>query len=240
MCLLAGGGYAEKVCAHETHCLPIPPNLSFEEAAAIPEVFLTAYQALFMIGELQPEQWVLIHAAGGGVGSAALQLARCIEAKTIATSRSIEKLEKCLELDAMAVINTSDGQVTKVLEITEGHGAELILDFIGASYLAQNMEALAMGGAIIFLATLGGAIQKEFNLSLLLKKWATFSGTTLRNRPPEYKAKLVEEFSRFALERFESGLLKPIVHAVFSWNEVEKAHDELKQNRAFGKIVLIT
>ncbi len=135
MALLAGGGYAQKVSAPESHLMPIPPNLSFEEAAAIPEVFLTAYQALFLIGELQPKQWVLIHAAGSGVGTAALQLARSASAHSIATTRSQDKLERCLTLGAEAVINpTKGGFVNKVDEITQGHGADLILDFVGAPY----------------------------------------------------------------------------------------------------------
>ena len=239
MCLLSGGGYAEKVCVPETHCIPIPHNLSFEEAASIPETFLTAYQALFLIGELQPDQWVLVHAAGSGVGTAALQLARQINAKTIATSRSKDKLEKCLELGANAVINTSGKTFAKtVLETTEGHGADLILDFVGAPYFQENMEALSVGGCIIFISTMGGSKLGDFNLLPLLKKWVTLTGTTLRNRPASYKQKLVEEFSRFALSRLESGALKPVIHSILPWERAEEAHEILSQNQAFGKIVL--
>ena len=239
MCLLSGGGYAEKVCIHEALAMPIPKNLNAEEASGIPEVFLTAYQALFQIGELRPNQWVLVHAAGSGVGTAALQLIRAAGAKSIATTRSKNKLEKCLELGANAVINTTDQKFAKkVQEITEGHGADLLLDFIGAPYFEENMEALAIGGALIFLATLGGNIKEKFNIRLLMQKWATLSGTTLRPRPLEYKAKLVEEFSRFALSRFESKELKPTLYTSLSWEEAEKAHDILEQNLAFGKITL--
>ena len=240
MALLAGGGYAQKVSAPESHLMPIPPNLSFEEAAAIPEVFLTAYQALFLIGELQPKQWVLIHAAGSGVGTAALQLARSASAHSIATTRSQDKLERCLTLGAEAVINpTKGGFVNKVDEITQGHGADLILDFVGAPYFLENIEATAPGGAIISLATLGGSVVEKLDLHLLLKKWITFSATTLRSRPPEYKAHLIEEFSHFALKRFETGELKAILHQTYPWSEVEKAHETLKRNSAFGKLVLI-
>ena len=132
MCLLSGGGYADTVTVPETHCIPIPHNLSFEEGAAIPETFLTAYQAIYQIGELEPESILLIHAGASGVGTAAIQLARQFEAKVIATTRSKEKIEPCLNLGAFAVINAADGQFAKkVMEISEGHGADLILDFIG-------------------------------------------------------------------------------------------------------------
>lgn len=240
MCLLPGGGYAEKVSVHQDRCMPIPKNLSFEIAAAIPETFLTAYQALFTIGELQPTQWVLIHAAASGVGTAALQLAKAMDAKTIGTTRSKEKMETCLELGASGVINSSDGKFAKkVHELTDGHGADLILDFIGAPYFNENMEAIAIGGAMISIATLGGSTIEQLDLRLLLKKWITISGTTLRNRPIEYLQKLIEEFSYFALSRFESGTLKPIIHSTLSWKETELAHEKLTHSQAVGKIVLI-
>ncbi len=240
MCLLPGGGYAEKVVVHQARCMPIPKNLSFEKAAAIPEVFLTAYGALFTIGELQPMQWVLIHAAGSGVGTAAIQLAKASDAKTIGTSRSKDKLEKCLELGADAVINASDGKFAKkVHEVTDSHGADLILDFIGAPYFHENLEALAIGGAMVSIATLGGGTVEQFDIRLLMKKWATLSGTTLRNRPIEYIEKLIAEFSRFALPRFERGTLKPIIQSTHSWKEAELSHEKLTQSQAFGKIVLI-
>jgi putative PIG3 family NAD(P)H quinone oxidoreductase len=240
MCLLQGGGYAEKVCVHQDRCMPVPKHFSFEQAAAIPEAFITAYQTLFTIGELQPMQWVLIHAAASGVGTAALQLAKAMDAKTIGTTRSKEKMEACLELGASGVINTHDGKFAgKVHELTDGHGADLILDFVGASYFTENMDAIAIGGAMISIATLGDSTVEQFDLRLLIKKWITLSGTTLRNRPIEYVQKLIEEFSRFALPRFESGALKPIIHSVLSWKKVEEAHEKLTHSQAVGKIVLI-
>jgi len=241
MCLLAGGGYADTVTVPETHCIPIPHNLSFQEGAAIPETFLTAYQAVFQIGELTPESTLLIHAGASGVGTAAIQLARQFDAKVIATTRSKEKMEPCLNLGASAVIVVQDGKFAgKVMEITDDHGADLILDFVGASYFNENMEALAMGGAIILLATLGGYTHEKFDLRTVMKKWATITGTTLRNRPYEYKNKLISEFSNFALSRLESGKIKPIIYATLPWEEAEKAHELLRKNRAVGKIVLTT
>lgn len=239
MCLLSGGGYSEKVCVHHSHCIPIPHNLNFEEAASIPETFLTAYQTLFQIGELQPRQWVLIHAGGSGVGSAAIQLAKQMDARVIATSRSSEKLQQCLSLRSDAVINTADGfTAEKVLEITENHGADLILDFVGKTYFQENMTALAMGGCIVFISTLGGSKLESFDLRMLMKKWATLTGTTLRNRSSAYKADLVKEFSQFALPRLESGVIKPVLHSAIPWNKAADAHQLLKENQIFGKIVL--
>lgn len=239
MSLLPGGGYAEKVAIHEKLCMPIPSNLTFEKAAAIPEVFLTAYQALFLIGEIRPEQHVLIHAAAGGVGTAALQLTREAGAHTIGTTRSKAKLEKLLHLGCERVINTSDGLFAeKIQEMTEGHGVDLILDFVGASYFTENMHALAKGGALIFASTLGGKIIEKFDLRLLMHKWATLSGTTLRNRSIEYRAKLIVEFSHFALSRFEEKNLRPIIDKILPWEEVNEAHKQIAQNQVFGKIIL--
>ncbi len=240
MCLLSGGGYAKEVTVDPGSVLPLPKNLTFEEGAAIPEAFLTAYQALFLIGELQPEQRVLIHAGGSGVGTAAIQLAKAGGAHVIASTRSKDKLEKCLALGADAVLNTSDGPFApKVKEMTENHGVELILDFVGAPYFDQNLDALAIGGAIIQLATLGGSVIEKMDLRHLMKKWATLSGTTLRSRPPEYKTKLAKEFAKFALPRFETKELRPIIHQAFPFEEASKAHECLENNQAFGKLVLI-
>jgi len=241
MCLLAGGGYAEKVTVDASLAMPIPSNLSFEEAAAIPEAFLTGYQALFQIGELTPGQWVLIHAAGSGVGTAAIQLASEGGARSIGTTRSRDKLEKCLALGAEGMVHPKEGKfANQVAEVTENHGADLILDFVGASYFDENFQALAQGGAILCISTLGGHIQEKFDLRLLMKKWGTLSGTTLRSRPLTYKAKLVEEFSHFALDRFEKKKLRPIISDSFPWEEVEKAHSLLEKGEAFGKVVLRT
>lgn len=239
MALLSGGGYAEFALADEALTMPIPDSLSFIESAAIPESFLTAYQALFFIGETLPTQWVLIHAGGSGVGTAALQLARTIGARTIATSLSQEKLEKCLSLGADAVLNPlPDGFAKKVLEITENHGVDLVLDFIGADYFTENMKALASGGTIIFLGTLGGHSISNLDIRSLLCKWATLTATTLRSRPLQYKAKLIEEFTHFSMDRFSKKTLRPILHASFPWTQISKAHQLLSEHKIFGKIVL--
>ncbi|HSX03974.1 MAG TPA: NAD(P)H-quinone oxidoreductase [Rhabdochlamydiaceae bacterium] len=239
MCLLDGGAYAEYSLAEEVLTMPIPENLSFEEAAVIPQVFLTAYQALFLIGEIQPLQWVLIHSGAGGVGSAAIQLCKEAGARPIATCGSLDKVEACISLGATAALNYRSGPFApKVLELTDGHGVDLILDFIGASYWEQNFHVLAKGGAIVQLATLGGAQIPSFDLSKLMSKWATITGSTLRKRPLQYKARLVKEFSEFALSRFERRTLRPVATKILPWKEVQKAHQLLESASVIGKIVL--
>jgi putative PIG3 family NAD(P)H quinone oxidoreductase len=241
MALVQGGGYATYVAVDERLCMPIPENLLFTEAAALPESFLTAYQALFLIGELQPEQTVLIHAGGSGVGTAAIQLAKAAGARVIITTRTQEKLIKCLELGADSGFNTqAEPFADKLLEGTEGHGADLILDFVGADYYKQNIEVLATGGALIFLATLGGHLIKEVDLRLLIKRWATLTGTTLRSRPIAYRRRLVAEFEQFAATRLLEGSLKPVLHGVFPWEEIQEAHTLLADHQAFGKLVCQT
>jgi tumor protein p53-inducible protein 3 len=239
MCLVSGGAYAELISVHEKLAMPIPKNLGFIEAASIPEVFLTAFLALFFLGKLRANQWVLIHAGGSGVGTAAGQLVKAGKAKSISTSRSKEKTEKSLKLGADAAIQVIDSKFSaRVLTITNDHGADIILDFIGASYFEENMRSIAQGGTQVLISTLGGREVEKFDLGLLMRKWITLAGTTLRNRPLEYKAQLIEEFSKFALKKFESGELKPIIGASFPWEQAELAHEQLSKNQVFGKVVL--
>lgn len=238
MALVQGGGYASHVAVNEGLAMHIPENLLFTEAAAIPESFLTAYQALFLIGEVQPEQTVLIHAGGSGVGTAAIQLAKAIGARVLITTRSQAKLNKCLELGADGAFNSqAEPFAAKVVEATDGHGADLILDFIGADFYEQNLEALARGGALLFLATLGGHLLSQVDVRLLMKKWATLSATTLRARPLHYRKSLVAEFEQFASKRLLEGSLKPVIHGVFPWEEIDEAHTLLADHQAFGKLV---
>lgn len=239
MALLGGGGYAEYVLAQEELTMPIPKTLSFEEATAIPEVFLTAYQALFLIGEVQPHQKVLVHAGAGGVGTAAIQLIKEAGARAYVTCGTLEKIEACLSLGAFAGFNYKAAPFApELLKITENHGVDLILDFIGASFWEQNFEVLAQGGAIIQLSTLGGAQIPHLDLNKLMRKWATLTGTGLRYRPLDYKARLVREFSAFALSRFERKQLRPVIDQVLPWKQIQKAHDLIESRKVIGKVVL--
>jgi len=237
--LLAGGGYAEYVTIPAKLAIPIPQSLSFEQAAAIPEVFLTAYQALFWLGDIQPEQNVLVHAGASGVGTAAIQLIREADAHAIITAGSAKKLDFCSGLGAKVAINYKAGDFAPdVLEATGDRGADIILDFIGAPYWAQNLSCLATDGRFIILALMGGSKIDEFNLLTILRKRLKIIGTTLRARDLAYKARLTGEFVKNILPGFEEGKFEAIIDSVFPWRQVKKAHRRMEQNQNIGKIVL--
>jgi tumor protein p53-inducible protein 3 len=237
--LLPGGGYAERVAIPAKMAMRIPENLSFEEAAAIPEVFLTAYLNLFFLGHLQPEQTVLIHAGASGVGTAAIQLVREAGASSIVTAGTEQKRQTCLDLGALSAIDYKSGPfASSVKEITGGRGVNIILDFIGASYWEQNIESLAIEGKLILVGMLGGAKVENVNLNVLRSRRLQILGTTLRTRSLEEKIKLTKAFAEFSLTRFADGRLKPIIDKVYDWNEVNAAHEQMENNQNIGKIVL--
>lgn len=240
MGLLPGGGYAEYCIIRDDHAMPKPASLSFEEAAAIPEVFLTAFQGLFWLGELFEDETVLIHAGASGVGSAAIQLAAQTPGSTIATTAGTEaKLELCKKLGADITINYKEKDFADVIE--EAHGSspvDVILDFVGAPYWHQNIRLLAMDGRLVHLGLLGGAQTENLDLGKILRKRLTIRGSTLRNRSDEYKALLTKEFSDHFLEKFDKGTLRPVIDSIFEWEEVEEAHQRMSHNMNAGKIVL--
>lgn len=237
--LLPGGGYGEYCVIPGKMAMPIPENLSFEEAAAVPEVFLTAYQALFWLGSLQRGQRVLIHAGASGVGTAAIQLVREAGAEPLVTAGSPEKLAACRELGAAEAFSYREGPFApRVKEATGGRGVDLILDFVGAPYWEQNVECLATDGRLILISTLGGPKVEKVNLLALISKRIQVTGTTLRARSVDYKIRLTEDFARFALPRFRDGRLKPVIDRVFSWESVREAHRRMEANQNIGKIVL--
>ncbi len=238
MGLLPGGGYAEQVVTHERMLMPVPEGMSLNEAASIPEVFFTAYDALFPQANCQMGDTVLVHAGGSGVGIAAIQLAGVAGARVLCTLGSDEKARRARELGADQAINykTSDFK-DAVNEATAGKGADIILDFIGAPYLLQNLAAAALGGRIVFIGLMGGATT-EINLGALLGKRLQLFGTTLRSRPAEAKMRLTQEFIRHALPLFRSGAIRPVVDRTFRLDEAADAHRYMEENRNFGKIVL--
>ena len=237
--LLPGGGYAEYVAIPEGMAMPIPDNLSFEEAAAIPEAFLTAFQALHWLGNFREGHIVLIHAGASGVGTAAIQLVREGGGRAIVTAGSEPKLQACRALGATDAFNYKEGPFAeKVLRVTHGHGADIIIDFVGASYLDQNLTAIAVDGRMVVLSLLGGSVAERFDMRKLMRKRARIEGSTLRGRSLEYKIKLTAEFSQYALPRFQSGALKPVIDRVFSWREVAEAHRYMEANKNIGKIIL--
>ncbi|WP_340105371.1 NAD(P)H-quinone oxidoreductase [Rhodohalobacter sp. 8-1] len=240
MGLLPGGGYAEYCVIRDDHAMAKPEALSFEEAAAIPEVFLTAFQGLFWIGELYDDETVLIHAGASGVGTAAIQLAKQVSGTTIITTAGTEaKLDLCRHLGAGLALNYKEENFDEAIERQFGDSAvDVILDFVGASYWHQNMEVLAMDGRLVHLGLLGGASVDSVNLGTILRKRLTVRGSTLRNRSDEYKALLTEEFTDRFAGLFDDGTLRPVIDSIYEWEEAEEAHQRMKHNENAGKIVL--
>jgi len=237
--LLAGGGYAQYAAVHEDMLMPVPERLSLEQAAAVPEAFLTAYLNLFWLGGLRSGDRVLIHAGASGVGTAAIQLAAKAGAAPYVTAGSAEKLSLCRRLGAVSGWNYRDGAFADwLLRETDGHGADVLLDFVGAPYLAENLKSMAQGGRLIVIGTMGGAVADGFNLSLLLAKKLHLMGTTLRGQPQSEKIRLTREFVAYAWRDLESGAIFPVVDSVFDWRDVADAHRHMEANRNMGKIVL--
>jgi tumor protein p53-inducible protein 3 len=237
--LLPGGGYAEYVSIPEAMAMPIPKDFSFEEAAAIAEVFLTAYQTLFWIARVQPGETVLIHAGASGVGTAAIQLVKAAGARSLVTAGTEQKLEMCRQLGAEIAITYTEGRFdSKVLEATQNQGVNVLLDFIGASYWEQNFSVLANDGRWVLISTLGGAKVEQLDLRGFMKKRVQFTATTLRARSQDYKIRLTRDFAEFALPRFTDGRLKPVIDSIFPWEKVADAHRYMEANKNSGKIIL--
>ena len=237
--LLDGGGYAEYALISENMAMLIPENIGFDQMAAVPEVFLTAYQALIWHAKLRPNETVLIHAGASGVGTAAIQLAKSLNCRVIVTASCDRKLNACTALGADFGINYTEQNFTEeVLKITEGAGANVIIDFIGAAYLEQNLSSIAMDGRLILLALLGGYSVDQFNILPLVSKRVTMIASTLRSRDQAYKVALTRAFSDDFLGHFGIGKLKAVVDRKFNIDQVTQAHDYMESNQNIGKIVL--
>lgn len=236
--LLPGGGYAEHAVIHEDMAMEIPSKLTFEMAAAIPEVFLTAFQALVWLAKLKPAEVILIHAGASGVGTAAIQLAREIGAKIIITS-SKEKHRICKELGADLTIDyKTQNFKEEVLKFTNNYGADVIIDFIGGSYFKHNIESLTRDGRLILLATLSGGMAEDIDIRQVLVKRLKIIGSTLRSRSQDYQIKLTKEFKDFAYDKIRKGTIKPVIDKVYNWQDVSEAHRRMEENKNTGKIIL--
>jgi tumor protein p53-inducible protein 3 len=237
--LLPGGGYAEYAVIPEAMAMPVPASFTYEQAAAVPEVFLTAFQTLFWIGRLQSAETVLIHAGASGVGTAAIQLANAVGAIVLTTAGTDEKCERCRTLGAVRAINyRSEDFAAAVLEQTQDYGVNLILDFVAAAYWEKNISVLGTDGRMVLISLMGGSIAKRVDLGQILKKRLQITGTTLRGRSLEYKIRLTREFADFGLDKLISGKLTPVIDGVFPWEQVADAHARMEANRNIGKIVL--
>ncbi len=237
-CLLGSGGLAEVVAIDRRLLMPVPRGMSFAHAAAIPEVWLTAYLNLFLEARLEAGEWALIHAAASGVGTAALQLCRRAGAKAIATSRTEAKLTRCQALGAeRALVSSGNDFAARVLELTKQRGVDVILDVLGGGALAENLAALAIGGRLVSIALMHGT-HAELDMARLLRKRQRIIGSTLRARSVDEKARITARFSAEALPGFDAGELAPVIDRSFAMTEVRQAAERLASNATIGKVTL--
>jgi len=238
--LVGGGGYAEYTLALETHSMPIPESISFEQAACICETYITAYLNLFMIAELQGKQSVLIHGGGGGVATAAIQLCKALTTDTeIFVTASSAKIERVGQQGADHVIDyASQDFAAEIKRISEKRGVDVILDHIGGKYLESNLKSLAVGGCIMVIGVMGG-IKAELNLAMMMVKRQRIIGSVLRSRPVDEKASIIKQFEQTVMPLFAAGTIAPLIHASFPLSEAAQAHDLMEQGGHFGKIVLL-
>lgn len=239
--ITAGGAQAEYVVVPENHLAEIPPNLDWPEAATVPEVFITAHDALFTRAGLHPGETMLAHAAGSGVGTAAIQLARAAGAKAFGTSRTADKLERAKQygLSGAVVINDDpQALVEAVANWTGGRGVNVIIDLVGAKYLEANLAALAAKGRLVLVGTTSGA-QATLDFSTVMSKRLTIVGTVLRARSAEEKATATRLFAEQVIPLLAHGTVEPVVDRVYKLEEIREAHARMESNESFGKIVLM-
>jgi NADPH:quinone reductase len=238
--LVAGGGYAEYVAAPAVQCLPVPATLTLEEAGAVPETFFTVYYNLFMRARLQSGETVLIHGGSSGIGTTAILLAKAFGARVIVTAGTADKCAACGKLGAEVAIDyKQEDFVARTLEATDGQGADVILDMVGGEYLARNLAAAAVNGRIAVIATQHGT-KAELDLAMLMKKRLSLGGSTLRPQTVEGKGAIAAALRREVWPRFESGSLRPVIHARFPLQEAARAHALMESGTHIGKIVLLT
>lgn len=235
--LLAGGGYAEQAVVDQGSALKIPDNLDFEQAAAIPEVFATAWLNLFIEAALQPGERVVLHAGASGVGTAAIQLCHAFGSESFVTAGSASKIEACLKLGAKGGHNRRDGGFIDALRALWPQGADVILDPVGASYLAENLEALTPNGRLVLIGLMGGS-RSEIDLAKLMMKRLRVVGSTLRARPLEEKASIMAELSQYVWPKISQGEIVPIIQQVFPIQSASAAHELMASDVTIGKVVL--
>ena len=237
--LLAGGGYSEYVTVAAGQVVPIPKNLSFEQAACLPEVFATAYLNLYLEAKTIPGETVLLHAGASGVGTAGIQLCHALQNRCFVTVGDRQKLAKCKELGASeGWIRTDSDFAEEVMKCTEGRGVDVILDPVGGSYLEHNLRCLATDGRLVLIGVMGGT---EANLQIrqLMVKRQRIIGSTLRARSIASKSQVMDELSSRIWPYVERGEIVPIIHRVYPIQQVDEAHQEVASNKTIGKVVLL-
>ncbi len=236
--LVGGGGYAEYCLIDPAMAMSIPDNWPYTEAAAVPEVFFTANETVFVLGDLKSGESILIHAAGSGVGTAAVQMAHYVGATVYGTAGGIEKIDRIISLGATAVINYKTADfVAEIMRLTQNQGVDVIEDFIGADYFARNLSLLKTAGRLIEVGLMGGS-RTEIDLSLILSKRLQIKGSMMRMRSLEDKRAITKRFQERWLPVLITGKIKPIIHAVLPLEKVAEAHQLMESNQNFGKIVL--
>ena len=237
MGIVGGGAYAEQLVTHERLLMDVPSGLALEDAVAVPEVFITAFDALVAQGGLTAGRVALVHAGASGVGTAALQICRAIGAQVVATA-SADKLDACRSLGATVAVDRRDEDfVDAVQQLTGGRGADVILDVVGGDYVDRNIDAVAVDGRIIQVGVMAG-VKAEVNVSKLLMKRATLRGTTLRSRAIEEKIAITRRVATEVLPFFETGALRPVIDRRYPFDQVADAHTYMASNASIGKIVL--
>jgi putative PIG3 family NAD(P)H quinone oxidoreductase len=237
--IVGGGGLAEYLVTHERLIAPIPANLDFAEAAAVPEAFITAHDALLTQARVSPGERVLIHAVGSGVGTAAVQLAHAMGCEVWGTSRTADKLARAKPLGLDHAIDTSrDDFAQSARTRSLGRGVDVLIDLLGGAALQHNLAALAPKGRLVLVGLLGGS-QGRLDLSQILHKRLTLVGTTLRARPLEEKISATQRFAAQVVPWLEQGLVRPVIDSTFPLREVRAALSRLESNEVFGKVVLL-
>lgn len=237
--LLPGGGYAEKAAVSAEMLLRLPDDWSFAQGAAVPEVWYTAFVNLFLEGDLKEGERILLHAGASGVGTAAIQLARAVGATVLVTAGSEAKLESCRALGATIAINYKEHDfLTEVLAATDNEGVDLILDPVGGSYLARNVQALRPLGRLVNIGLLGGT-EGELNMGLVLRRRLRIIGSTLRTRPLAEKIAITRQFETRFWPLLVAGELKPVIDTTFPIAEAQAAHKYVQQNKNTGKVILL-
>jgi NADPH2:quinone reductase len=237
MAIVGGGAYAEKVAVHERQLLTVPTLVGVHDASAIPEVFITAFDALVVQGGLTAGRTALVHAGGSGVGTAAIQIAKAVGATVVVTA-SAGKLASCRELGADAAVDyRSEDFVEAARTLSRGRGVDVVLDVVGGDYVDRNIDAVAVGGRIIQVGVMGGG-STPVNVGKLLPKRAALIGTVLRARPLEEKIAITQRFAREMLPLFEDGRLRPVIDSRYPLDRVAEAHEHMEANANVGKILL--
>ena len=238
--LLAGGGYAEKVAVPAGQVMPLPSGVDLVTAAALPEVACTVWSNLFMVAGLQPRETLLVHGGAGGIGTCAIQLAAALGARVMTTAGSAEKLAVCAELGAEVLINYREQDFVEVgREATDGHGADVILDNMGAAYLPRNVDLLATEGRLVVIGMQGGT-KGELDLGVLLRKRGAVIATALRSRPVAEKSAICRSVVEHVWPLVGEGLVRPIVHTTMPLEEAAAAHALMESSGNVGKILLTT